>query len=225
MITELEKQILGAEISSADDWIDNVNNCGLFVEKEEEVIRSRVKVCLLDLRKDWEAVLLERNIIIPADDYEFAELVFAQSDYKSQSQKEIKSLNELLVRGQGEKIRQLEIAYTNAQVILVTNGHSFYVPLKGYFYNVTLTQKLSAAARNGQASLSAIDTDKNKRTLHNIPYSEWLKFSKKADPISFSNWNLKDLKITEINNCATMEELNLVNLDIFPEIEQVLIDI
>tara|TARA_B110000238_G_scaffold88908_1_gene97649 strand:- start:6 stop:164 length:159 start_codon:yes stop_codon:yes gene_type:complete len=52
MITELEKKILGAEISSADDWIDNVNTCGLFVEKEEEVIRSRVKVCLLDLRKD-----------------------------------------------------------------------------------------------------------------------------------------------------------------------------
>jgi hypothetical protein len=225
MITELEKKILGAEISSADDWIDNIKTCGLFVEKEEEVVRSRVKVCLLDLRKDWEAVLVEKNISIPADDYEFAELVFAQSDYKSQSQKEIKSLNELLIGEQGEKTRQLEIAYTNAQFILVTNGHSFYIPLKGYFYNVTLTQKLSAAAINGQASLSAIDTNGDKRTLNNIPYSEWLKFSKKADPISFSNWNLKDLKIIEIDNCTTMEELNLVNLDIFPAIEEVLINI
>ncbi|MFT6151379.1 MAG: hypothetical protein ACJAY9_000768 [Flavobacteriales bacterium] len=332
MITELEKQILGAEISSADDWIDNVNNCGLFAEKEEEVIRSRVKVCLLDLRKDWEAVLVERNqyfapypeapAIIPSPllpqapaiillplkpqapntwnlseqeylesagylayleslaeyaqevdsinlqnetnqntysaelaalklevesinlqnetnlniyiaqkyviDLQFAELVFAQSDYKSQSQKEddlLPSAEELLQEAKNEKIKELESLYSDAQWIKVKNGHTFMIPLKGEFFNVVVANQVLAAKVNGSASLRAPDIDKNIQTLIDIPYSEWEKFFLVAKRISFSNLILKEDKIVDINACLASSDLSAVDLNIFPEIEQVLIDI
>jgi hypothetical protein len=228
MITELEKQILGVKISSPNEWIDNIETCGLFVGKEEEVIRSNIKDYLLNLKKDWEAVLTERNIVIPTDDYEFAELVFAQSDYKSQSQKEddlLPSAEELLQEAKNEKIKELESLYSNAQFIRVKNGHTFMIPLKGEFFNVVVANQVLAAKVNGSASLRAPDIDKNIRTLMDIPYSEREKFFKPAKLISFANFNLKEDKILNINACLTSSDLNDTDLNIFPEIEQVLIDI
>jgi transposase len=62
------------------------------------------------LFEEYPDLEVERNIIIPADDYEFAELVFSQSDYKSQSQKEddlLPSAEELLQEAKNEKIKEL----------------------------------------------------------------------------------------------------------------------
>tara|TARA_R110000850_G_scaffold17958_2_gene54518 strand:+ start:926 stop:1645 length:720 start_codon:yes stop_codon:yes gene_type:complete len=109
MITELEKKILGSEILSPQDWIDNIETCGLFVGREDEVARNRVEVCFLALKKDWEDLLVERNIVIPASDYEFAELVFAQPDYKSSAQKEadlLPSDAELLQNAKDKKMAE-----------------------------------------------------------------------------------------------------------------------
>jgi hypothetical protein len=71
----------------------------------------------------------------------------------------------------------------------------------------------------------APDIDKNIRTLMDIPYSEREKFFKPAKLISFANFNLKEDKILNINACLTSSDLNDTGLNIFPEIEQVLIDI
>jgi hypothetical protein len=167
-------------------------------------------------------------LVIPTDDYEFAELVFGQSDYKSQSQKEddlLPSAEELLQEAKNEKIKELESLYSNAQFIRVINGHTFMIPLKGEFFNVVVANQVLAAKVNGSASLRAPDIDKNIRTLMGIPYSEWEKFFKPAKLISFANFNLKEDKILNINACLTSSDLNDTDLNIFPEIEQVLIDI
>jgi hypothetical protein len=132
---------------------------------------------------------------------------------------------ELLQEAKNEKIKELESLYSDAQWIRVKNGHTFMIPLKGEFFNVVVANQVLAAKVNGSASLRAPDIDKNIQTLIDIPYSEWEKFFLVAKRISFSNLILKEDKIVDINACLASSDLNATDLNIFPEIQQVLIDI
>jgi hypothetical protein len=220
---ELNLKILGSEILSPEDWINNVNTCGLFVGKEEEVIQNRVNICLEALKKEWTTKLQERNLAIPDDDLEFAELVFAQPDYQSQAQKQAKTPEQLLQEAKEQKIRQLEVVYTNAQLIKIVNGNTFYVPLKGEFYNTHITQKLTVAQSRGYATLVAQDTTGALIKKEDIAYSFWKKFIEIADPISISNFDLKEKYLNEIKT-ATQEELNAITFS-FPSIKEVEMDL
>lgn len=123
------------------------------------------------------------------------------------------------------KLKLLDNLYTAAQYIKVINGHSFLIPLKGDTFNILITNQVLAAQVAGSASLSFPDINGMMQTLIDVPFSEWQKFYIKAKKISFSNLILRDDKITEINNCQTSKELDEIDLNIFPAIDAVIIDI
>lgn len=126
------------------------------------------------------------------------------------------------------KLSSLDDYYTAAQYIKVTNEDNsiiFIIPLKGDTFNIQITNQVLAAQVVGNASLIFPDINGVMQTIIDLAFSEWQKFYVKAKTISFSNLILKTDKIIEINNCQTAEELNKVNLDIFPAIDKVIIDI
>jgi hypothetical protein len=131
---------------------------------------------------------------------------------------------ELLQEAKNEKIKELESLYSDAQWIRVKNGHTFMIPLSGEGFNKVEIQA-NAALMNGSASLRWKDIEGNTQALFDIPLLEWEKFFLVAKRISFSNFNLKEDKILDIDACLASSDLSAVDLNIFPEIEQVLIDI
>lgn len=54
------------------------------------LIDEKYKRCMERLRKEWESRLKEKGITsFPADDDEFAEIVFSQPEYKNRSEREM----------------------------------------------------------------------------------------------------------------------------------------
>lgn len=104
MITEIQKQIMEFSILDADEWVSNP-----FVK--DFMIPNRINACLEDMKKHWLPILQERNIAIPEDNTEFAELVFSQPDYKSRAEREaelLPSLEEQLEEAKQEKYTQIK---------------------------------------------------------------------------------------------------------------------
>lgn len=221
MRTELEKKILRHSILSIDDFIDNIYECGLFIGKEDEIIRENVNARILDLRKDWTAILQGRDLIIPQDDLQFVDLVFSQPDYKNRSQREAKTTQQILNEAKEAKILELKDAYTIAQNIKVINGHTFLIPLKGDFYNIVINQKVTAAISKGSSSLEIVDVNGSLITLNEMPLSKWKIIHSISDTISFSNFSLKNKKIAEIEDCNSLEDLEEININVFPEIQEI----
>lgn len=216
MITELQKKIMEFSILDADEWVSNP-----FVN--DSMIENRIGVCFDDLKKYWLPTLEERNIAIPESDTEFAELVFAQPDYKSRAEREAKTSEQLLEENKEKKIQELEVAYRAAQWIQVRNGHIFYVPLAGSDWVTIETACLSAYMR-GAADLIWQDINGQVQTLKDLPLIEWQKFYNKAKPIGVSNKDIRVRKEVEINNCQTQAELDAV-VWTFPAITEVIVDI
>ena len=215
MITELEKKIIADNAISYDSWVVNA---------KPEFILPKVRNCLKDLKSKWVSVLEEKGLTIPEDDYEFAELVFAQPEYKSRAQRDVKTPEELLQEAKDIKLIELETIYAQFQWIRVINGHTFMIPLSGEGFK-QVSNQANAAKINGSASLRWPDIDGNIRTLFNIPLSEWLKFFSPAKSISEINYFSKEDKILQINACLTSSALNAVDINIFPPIIEVQIDI
>ncbi|MGL5113590.1 MAG: hypothetical protein ACRC6O_13235 [Flavobacterium sp.] len=290
----LQLKILGSEISNPQDWVDNLNGCDFPFEQKTEIVKSRVNICVLNLRKEWTNKLEERGFTITEptiptttpepifadyetqvnredyetdEDYEqavitqnqinnqnyqqafnavnlqnkeledvyleakqvadlaFAELVFSQSDYKSQAQKQAKTAEQLLKEAKEQKIEQLEVAYTNAQLLKVVNGHTFLIPIAGDYFNQTISGQFNAAVGLGKAALIYPDINGQIVFEPKIPVAEWIKFYEPAKDIGVSNKLLKTYKEQEIKNCKDLATLNLIPLNIFPPIQEVILDI
>ena len=143
--------------------------------------------------------------------------------YYIMSDEEILALQPDLAVLKRSKLELLEKVYTGAQYIKVVNGHTFYIPLKGEFYNTHITQKLTVAQSRGYATLVAQDMTGAGITIEDVPYSFWKKFIEVADPISISNFNLKNSYLEQIK-IATQEELAIITFS-FPAIKEVLMDL
>ena len=123
------------------------------------------------------------------------------------------------------KVLELEKTYTSAQLIQLHAGYTFAVPLKGDFFNVLLTNQVLAAQVVGYASLILQDTEGQMRVLQDVPFDKWKYFYTIAKDISFSNLILKNQKQVEIMSAQSEEQLAAISLDIFPAIQEVIIDI
>jgi len=220
---ELEKKILGYNITSPDEWISNVNECGLFIGKEEEIILERINLCISYLRADWETTLKDRGFTIPKDDFEFSELVFSQPDYKNREERDAKTTEQLLEEAKTLKINGLENDYINSQWLSVKNGHEFIVPLAGDNWK-KIENACFSAGRLGVADLIWQDINGEFQLLKDLPVAEWYKFYAFAKPIGVSNKALRVIKEVEIASCKSQDELNTITWN-FPAIQQILIDL
>jgi hypothetical protein len=122
------------------------------------------------------------------------------------------------------KLELLETAYVNAQYIRIKNGHTFMIPLKGDFFNFVIKGQIDSAKDFGSAPLVCPDISGKIQILKAIPYTMWEAFWNTAKPISQSNMLLKTEKQIEISNCNS-EQLNLVNVNVFPAIQEIILDL
>lgn len=124
-----------------------------------------------------------------------------------------------------QKLEALEAAYTSAQWIKLKANYDFVIPLKGDFFNVLLTNQIFAAQVIGYASLILQDQLGQTRVLENIAFEKWKEFYTVAKDISFSNLILKNQKILEINAASNADQIDAISLDVFPAIQQIVIQI
>jgi hypothetical protein len=122
------------------------------------------------------------------------------------------------------KLSELKFNYSYAQLIQLQNGHTFQIPLMGEAFNLVQTQYLSSQAR-GFAPLRWPDVDGVMRILRDIPASTWQSFYMVAKVTSEENYFMQQDLILEIAACTEEASLNLIDLNPFPAIQTITLDL
>lgn len=131
-----------------------------------------------------------------------------------------KNLAELKI----ERLDELESNYTAAQKIYLQNGHIFIISLKGNDF-LDIERQINAAQNLGSASLISVDTTGVLRVINNIPYAIWLEFYELAKNISVSNLALKFETIIAIKTAQSIVGLEAININQFPAIQTITLDL
>ncbi len=81
-LSETQKKVIRNDIHE-DIFEDDMKR------RLQYILTHKYERCFERLKKEWEPKLKEKGIaMIPTDETAFAELVFAQSEYKNRSQRE-----------------------------------------------------------------------------------------------------------------------------------------
>lgn len=118
----------------------------------------------------------------------------------------------------------LQETYDTAQNLILQNGHTFYIPLKGSAFDLIQNQYFSAQAR-GFAPLRWPDSTGVVRTLRDLPATVWQSFYTTAKGVSEDNWMLKEDITAEIDGCVTAEAIAAINVNQFPAVQTIQLDI
>lgn len=86
----IKKQVILHNIKSDNFDADMTRRVAWGIQKEfPNPIQEKYNSCLQRMHLEWDPILEERQLAIPVDSDAFAQLVFAQPDYKDRDTKDL----------------------------------------------------------------------------------------------------------------------------------------
>jgi hypothetical protein len=120
-----------------------------------------------------------------------------------------------------QKTNILAANYSAAQVVNVFFVATFQVAIIGEFFETTIANQVLEAQLSGAADFVATDINGAEYLIRDVPFESWKSFYKQSKSISFNNYIIYKNTLKVINQAETIDELNAIDLDVFPSTQTI----